>query len=456
MELDKTLENVFELIEEKKYSLVREELLENNEADIAEIVEEVNDNIDTEKAVILFRMLPKDVSASVFSYLSTDCQMDIVGGITVKEVQNIMEEMSFDDMIDVMEELPANVVDRILMRTDKETRKLINQFLNYPESSAGSLMTIDYIGLKKEMKVRDALNYIKIHGMDQETVYTCYVMDNQRHLEGIISLKTLVVSEGFEVVGDLMHEDVISVNVMDDQEEVAQVFKKYDFLALPVVDKENRLVGIITFDDIMDVIEEETTEDFERMAGVFDGSGKEYLDIPVLHHVKNRLPWLFVMSVSLMITGGIIAHFEDLMSQVIALVAYIPLLNGTGGNAGTQSASLVIRGMAVGEIELKAAAKVMWKEMRISFTVGLILSILNFIKIIVIDRETVLVALTVALGIFIIVMFAKLLGGLLPMAAKRLGIDPALMATPMISSITDMVSVIIYFTLATMIIGLAV
>ena len=456
MELDKTLENVFELIEEKKYSLVREELLENNEADIAEIVEEVNDNIDTEKAVILFRMLPKDVSASVFSYLSTDCQMDIVGGITVKEVQNIMEEMSFDDMIDVMEELPANVVDRILMRTDKETRKLINQFLNYPESSAGSLMTIDYIGLKKEMKVRDALNYIKIHGMDQETVYTCYVMDNQRHLEGIISLKTLVVSEGFEVVGDLMHEDVISVNVMDDQEEVAQVFKKYDFLALPVVDKENRLVGIITFDDIMDVIEEETTEDFERMAGVFDGSGKEYLDIPVLHHVKNRLPWLFVMSVSLMITGGIIAHFEDLMSQVIALVAYIPLLNGTGGNAGTQSASLVIRGMAVGEIELKDAAKVMWKEMRISFTVGLILSILNFIKIIVIDRETVLVALTVALGIFIIVMFAKLPGGLLPMAAKRLGIDPALMATPMISSITDMVSVIIYFTLATMIIGLAV
>ena len=455
MEMDKTLEKVFELIEAKKYALVREELLENNEADIAEIVEEVNDNIDTEKAVILFRMLPKDISASVFSYLSTDCQMDIVGGITVKEVQNIMEEMSFDDMIDVMEELPANVVDRILMRTDKETRKLINPFLNYPESSAGSLMTIDYIGLKKEMKVRDALNFIKIHGMDQETVYTCYVMDNERHLEGIVSLKTLVVSEGYEVIKDIMHEDVISVNVMDDQEEVAQIFKKYDFLALPVVDKENRLVGIITFDDIMDVIEEETTEDIERMAGGFDGSGKEYMDIPVLHHVKNRLPWLCVMTISLMITGGIIAHFEDLMSQVIALVAYIPLLNGTGGNAGTQSASLIIRGMAVGEIELRDAARVLWKEMRISFTVGLILSVLNFIKIIVIDREAMLVALTVALGIFIIVMFAKLLGGLLPMAAKRLGIDPALMATPMISSITDMVSVIVYFTLATMIIGFA-
>ena len=456
MELEKTLENVFALIEEKKYALVREELLENNEADIAEIVEAVNDDISTEKAVILFRMLPKDVSALVFSYLSTDCQMDIVGGITVKEVQNIMEEMSFDDMIDVMEELPANVVDRILMRTDKETRKLINQFLNYPESSAGSLMTIDYIGLKKEMKVRDALNYIKIHGMDQETVYTCYVMDNERHLEGIISLKTLVVSEGFEVIGDLMHEDFIAVNVMDDQEEVAQTFKKYDFLALPVVDKENRLVGIITFDDIMDVIEEETTEDFERMAGVFDGSGREYLDIPVVQHIKNRLPWLCVMTISLMITGAIIAHFELLLSQVIALVAYIPLLNGTGGNAGTQSASLIIRGMSVGEIELKDAAKVLWKEMRISIGVGLVLSVLNFIKIIVLDRQPVLIALTVSLGILIIVMFAKLLGGMLPMGAKRLGIDPALMATPMISSITDMVSVLVYFSLASMILGLGV
>ena len=290
--MERSLEIIFGLIEEKKYALVREELLENNEADIAEIIEEVNDELGTEKSVILFRMLPKDISAMVFAYLSSDCQVDIVGGITVKEVQNIMEEMSFDDMIDVLEELPANVVDRILMRTDKETRKLINQFLNYPESSAGSLMTIDYIGLKKEMKVKDALQYIKIHGMDQETVYTCYVMDAERHLEGIVSLRTLVVSDSFETIKDLMHEDFISVNVMDDQEEIAQLFKKYDFLALPVVDKENRLVGIITFDDIMDVIEEETTEDFERMAGVLDDSDKEYLDLSVVQHIKNRMPWL--------------------------------------------------------------------------------------------------------------------------------------------------------------------
>lgn len=453
--MDRTLETIFDLIGEKKYALVRQELLENNEADIAEIIEEVNDQLETEKAVILFRMLPKDISAMVFAYLSSDCQVDIVGGITVKEVQNIMEEMSFDDMIDVMEELPANVVDRILMRTDKETRKLINQFLNYPESSAGSLMTIDYIGLKKEMRVREALEYIKIHGMDQETVYTCYVMDAERHLEGIVSLRTLVVSESFEVIKDLMHEDFISVNVMDDQEEIAQIFKKYDFLALPVVDKENRLVGIITFDDIMDVIEEETTEDFERMAGVLDGSDKEYLDISVFQHIKNRVPWLCLLTVSLMVTGAIITQFEGLMSQVISLVAYMPLLMGTGGNTGTQSATLIIRGMSLGEIELRDVWKVLFKELRISGAIGIVLALINFTKIILIDREPVLVALTVSLAILIVVIFAKLIGGLLPMMAKKLKIDPALMATPMISSITDMVSVIIYFILATLILGIS-
>ncbi len=451
---EKSLEAILQLIGEKKYALVREELLENNEADIAEIIEEVADELGTEKSVILFRMLPKDISAAVFAYLSSDCQVDIVGSITVKELQNIMEEMSFDDMIDALEELPANVVDRILMRTDKETRKLINQFLNYPESSAGSLMTIDYIGLKKEMRVRDALQFIKIHGMDQETVYTCYVMDSQRHLEGIISLRTLVVSESYEVVADLMHEDFISVNVLDDQEEVAQLFKKYDFLALPVVDKENRLVGIITFDDIMDVIEEETTEDIERMAGVFDGTDKEYLDISVFQHIKNRIPWLCLLTVSLMITGAIIAQFEDLMSKVISLVAYMPLLMGTGGNTGTQSATLIIRGMSLGEIELKDVLKVLWKELRISIVIGVILSIINFAKIMIIDREPFLVALTVSVSVVIIVMFAKLIGGLLPMAAKKMKIDPALMATPMISSITDMVSVIVYFLLGTIILGI--
>ena len=452
--MERSLEIIFELIEEKKYALVREELLENNEADIAEIIEEINDELGTEKSVILFRMLPKDISAVVFAYLSSDCQVDIVSGITVKEVQNIMEEMSFDDMIDVLEELPANVVDRILMRTDKETRKLINQFLNYPESSAGSLMTIDYIGLKKEMKVRDALQYIKIHGMDQETVYTCYVMDGERHLQGIVSLRTLVVSESYELVKDLMHEDFISVNVMDDQEEVAQLFKKYDFLALPVVDKENRLVGIITFDDIMDVIEEETTEDVERMAGVMDDSDKEYLDISVMKHIKNRVPWLCLLTVSLMITGAIIARFELLLSQAIALVAYMPLLMGTGGNTGTQSATLIIRGMSLGEIELKDVGKVLWKEFRISAVIGIVLAVINFGKIMLIDGETMLVALTVSISILIVVVFAKLIGGLLPMAAKKMKIDPALMATPMISSITDMVSVVIYLILATMIMGI--
>ncbi len=452
--IEKSLEIILNLVSEKKYALARKELLENNEADIAEIIEEISDEMGMEKSVILFRMLPKDISAAVFSYLSTDSQIDIVGSITVKEVQNIMEEMSFDDMIDALEELPANVVDRILMRTDKETRKLINQFLNYPESSAGSLMTIDYIGLKKEMKVREALQYIKIHGMDQETVYTCYVMDSERHLEGIVSLRTLVVSEDYELIKDLMHEDFIYVNVMDDQEEVAQIFKKYDFLALPVVDKEKRLVGIITFDDIMDVIEQETTEDIERMAGVFDDTDKEYLDISVFQHIKNRIPWLCLLTVSLMITGAIIAQFEDLMSKVISLVAYMPLLMGTGGNTGTQSATLIIRGMSLGEIELKDVGKVIWKELRISVVIGLILSMINLAKIMIIDKEPFLIALTVSISVLIVVMFAKLIGGLLPMAAKKLNIDPALMATPMISSITDMISVIIYFILGTIILGI--
>ncbi len=449
-----TLEQIFELIEEKKYALVRTELLQCNEADIGEILEEVDEELGAEKAVILFRLLPKDISAVVFSYISSDCQRDIVNGITVKEVQNVMEEMSFDDMIDVLEELPANVVDKILMRTDKETRKLINQFLNYPESSAGSLMTIDYIGLKKEMTVGKALSYIKVHGMDQETVYTCYVMDSQRHLEGIVSLRTLVVSDDEEEIEDLMHEDFISVNVMDDREDVAQLFQKYDYLALPVVDKENRLVGIITFDDIMDVIEEENTEDFERMAGVFDDSDKDYFNLSVGQHIKNRLPWLLLMSVSLMITGAILTRFEALLSQVISLVSYLPLLMGTGGNSGSQAATLIIRGMTVGDVELKDAGKVLWKEIRISFIIGLVLSALNFAKILFLDGQPVLIALTVCSALLSVVMFAKVLGGMLPMAAKKLGIDPALMATPLISSITDMVSALLYFILASLILGL--
>ncbi|MCL1808988.1 MAG: magnesium transporter, partial [Clostridiales bacterium] len=291
-------------------------------------------------------------------------------------------------------------------------------------------------------------------GMDKETIYTCYVKESGRKLQGIISLRTLVISESDEKISDLMREDFVYVNVYDDQEEVSEVFKKYGFLAIPVVDRENRLVGIITFDDILDVIEEETTEDFERMAGVMDSTDKEYLDISVLKHVMNRIPWLFILMCSYVITGGIIRTFEGGLEKMICLVAYMPMLMGTGGNSGSQSATLIIRGMALSEIELKDAGKVIWKELRISFIIGVLLSSLNFARICWLDGEGPIVAATVCISMIVIVVAAKSIGSMLPMLAKKVGIDPALMANPMIASLTDMVSVVTYFLMARAILGI--
>ncbi len=451
--MDDMIQTILELLEAKKYSRARDEILKNNTVDIAEILEEIIEELGIEKAVILFRTLPKDISVEVFAYLPIDDQIEIISGITDREIQYIIDELAFDDMIDVLEELPANVVDKILEKTTKEERKLINTFLNYPETSAGSLMTPDYISLRKDMTVAEALAYIKKEGMDRETVYTCYVKDAGRKLLGIVSLRNLVISDDDMKVEALMHEDMIYVNVLDDQEEVSELFKKYGFLAIPVVDNEKRLVGIITVDDILDVIDEETTEDFQKMAGVAV-STEEYLDMSVWKHVKNRLPWLFFLMCSLMITGFIITRFEDILSKVIVLVAYLPLLMGTGGNSGAQSATLIIRGLAVGDVELRDARKVLWKEVRISFLVGMALSILNFAKIFFLDGEGPLVALTVCGSMLIIIMVAKIIGGLLPIGAKKVGIDPALMASPMIASMTDMISVITYFLLASFILGI--
>ncbi len=452
---DEDVENILNLLEEKSYFKARDAILKYNEVDIAEILEEVLEESGMEKTIIIFRMLPKDISVEVFSYLPTDDQLEIIRGITGREISYIINELDFDDMIDVLEELPANIVDKILEKTPKDERKLINTFLNYPDTCAGSLMTPEYISLKESMSVDEALKHIKNVGMDSETVYTCYVKTEGRKLEGIVSLRALVVADGSTKISELMNTDYVYVSVHDDQEEVAETFKKYGFLAVPVVDNEHRLVGIITVDDILDVIEEETTEDIERMAGVMDDSDQEYLDIGVFKHVKNRLPWLVFMTVTLMITGFIITKFEAVLSQVIVLVSYLPLLMGTGGNTGTQAASLIIRGLSVDEIDLKDAAKVLWKEFRVSVILGFILSSLNFFKIIIIDRGEFLVALTVAVSMFIIIMFAKLLGGMLPMGAKKIGVDPALMATPMISSITDTVSAVTYLLIASLFLGIA-
>lgn len=447
-------DEIIEYLKDKKYQDAKKLVLENNAVDIAEIIEEIIDEISIEKAVVMYRMLPKDISVEVFSYLPVEDQVNIINVITDKEVGHIIEELSFDDMIDVLEELPANIVDKILEKTPKGERKLINTFLNYPENSAGSLMTIDYISLRKDMTVSEALSHIKSVGMDSETVYTCYVKDNERKLRGIVSLRTLVVSEKEELILNVMREDMIYVNVYDDQEDVSELFKKYGFLAMPVIDKEGRLVGIITIDDILDVIDEEVTEDFERMAGVIDSSDQEYLDISVWKHVKNRMPWLFLLMCSYMITGGIIQNFENVLSNVIALVTYMPMLMGTGGNSGSQSATLVIRGMALDEIELSDAFRVLWKEIRISTIIGISLSALNFARIYWFDGQSALIAMTVSVSMLVIVIAAKSIGSMLPMIAKRVGIDPALVASPMISSLTDMISVVTYFLLATAILNL--
>ena len=445
---------MLDLLQEKSYFKARDEILKHNEVDISEILEEVLEELGLEKTIIIFRMLPKDVSVEVFSYLPSDDQVAIVQGITDREISYIIEELDFDDKIDVLEELPANIVDKILEKTPKEERRLINTFLNYPDTCAGSLMTPDYISLQENMTVAEALAHIKQEGMDSETVYTCYVKKEGRKLDGIVSLRSLVISDGDMKIADLMSTEYVYVNVYDDQEEVAETFKKYGFLAIPVVDNEHRLVGIITFDDILEVIEEETTEDIQRMAGVIDDSDTEYLDMGIFRHVRNRLPWLVFMNISAMITGTIILRFEAVLAQVIVLVSYLPLLMGTGGNTGSQAATLVIRGMAIDEIELKDVLKVFWKEFRVSLILGVLLSIFNMAKVVFIDGESILIGLTVALSMTVIVIFAKLLGSMLPMAAKKLGVDPALMANPMISSFTDMFSSVTFLLVASLLLGI--
>lgn len=451
------VKGIFDTIKAKRYVDARDILLEHNEVDIAEILEEVMEELGIEATVIVFRMLPKDVSVEVFSYLPSEDQKAIISGITDKEITYIIEELHFDDKIDVIEELPATVVSKILAKTSKEERKLINTFLNYPEDTAGSLMTPEYISLRHDMTVGEALGKIRKEGMDSETVYTCYVKDDSRRLMGIVSLRSLVVNDESIKISEIMSDDYVYINVYEDQETVSDAFTKYGFLAMPVVDNEHRLVGIITVDDVLEVIEEETTEDIERMAGVLaDDGDMEYLDISVFRHCKSRLPWLLMLTVSLMITGVIISRFETVLEQVVVLTCYLPLLMGTGGNTGTQAATLIIRGLSLGDIELRDALKVFWKEFRISVILGIILSAFNFAKIILIDHESMTIAFTVCASILIVVMFAKLIGGMLPMLAKKLGIDPALMASPMISSLTDMVACLAYLAMASMVLGIAI
>ena len=437
------IDDIKQLLMEKRYAELKEKIKYMQIQDIAEVIDE----LDTKNAIILFRLLPKEIAADVFSYLSSERQGEISMMIDENELNEIMNDLFFDDKIDFLEEMPANVVKRILRNTSEAERKLINQFLQYPEYSAGSLMTIEFVDLKKEMTVAQALDKIRRVGRDREIVYTCYVTDAWRKLEGIVSLKELVLASPDAKVEDIMKKDVIYVDTYDDQEEVADVFKKYDFLAVPVVDQEKRLVGIITIDDIVDVIEEETTEDIQRMAAI-QPTEEEYLDATTFMIARKRLLWLLILMISATVSGYIIRKYEVALEAVVALTAFIPMLMDTAGNAGSQASVTVIRSLVLGELKFGDILKVIFKEVRVGILVGVALALVNFIRVCFIEGYDLGIAITISLTLVFTVIIAKIIGGTLPMIAKRIGLDPAIMASPLITTIADAISLTIYFSLA--------
>lgn len=440
---------MLEIINKKQYPRLKKELAEMNEVDVAELLNPLDQNT----TLLIFRMLPKDLAVEVFAHFSSEQQSSIVHAITDKELTNILDELFFDDMIDMIEEMPANLVNKILKNSNAEERKLINQFLKYPIDSAGSIMTIEYVDLQKDMTVKEAMNHIKKTGLNKETIYTCYVVGKNRILEGIVSLRNLVIADEDMKIEDLMEADVIYVNTHDDQEAVGNIFTKYGFMVLPVVDTENRLTGIITFDDILDVIEQEATEDFQRMAAMAP-SEERYLDASVWSLSKQRITWLLILMVGATLTGGIITKYEDVLSSVVILMAFVPMLMDTGGNSGSQSSTLIIRGLAVGELTLKDKWKVLWKEFKISILVGIMLGFVNLLKNLYIDRVGLEVSITVSITLFFTVMIAKVVGGMLPLGAKKLNLDPAIMAGPLITTIVDSLALIIYFSIASLLLNI--
>lgn len=434
---------ILELIDNKKISVIKEELKDLRPVDIAEILDILNEV----NGLLVFRLLSKKVATEVFAHLSTEKQMQISMLVREDELKHIIENLYFDDMIDYLEEMPANVVKKILKNTNEVERQLINQFLNYPDNSAGSLMTIEYVDLKANMTIGEALHKIQQTAPNKETIYTCYVTNYLRKMEGIISLKDLVLASLDQKVGVIMKRDWISVKTHDDQEQIASLFKKYDLLSMPVVDQENRLVGIITIDDVVDVIDEENTEDFHKMAAI-QPSDEAYLEAGIFNLAKKRILWLLILMFSATFTGYIIRQYEDILQSIVTLAAFIPMLMGTGGNAGAQSASLVIRGIALGDLELKDFLKIIWRELRVSLIVGLGLAIINFLRIVYLEKSSPEIGLIVSLTLIVTITLAKIMGGILPLLAKCLGIDPAIMASPLISTIVDAITLVAYFSIA--------
>jgi len=443
------LVEVKQLLDTKQYTLLRQSLSELNIADAASVLE----GLEEKELLKVFRILPKDMAADVFSYLEVDSQQFIITSLSEKEAGNIIDNLMADDATDLLEEMPAIVVKKLLANASPETRRDINHLLRYPESSAGSLMTVEYVAFKENITVEEAIAKIRKVGLDSETINICYVLDASRKLLGTVALRYLLLSEADEIIGDIMHENVISLNTMMDQEEVARQFKKYDFTSMPVVDNENRLVGIITVDDVVDIMEEEATEDIEKMAAIVQ-SDKPYMRTGVFETFRKRIPWLLLLLVTSTFTERIIDSFEATLSACAALAAFMPTLMGTGGNAGSQASVTIIRSLSLGEVGYKDVPKVIFKEMRVSLLCGIVLAAANFVKLLLFNGVGVMIAAVVCITLVATVVLAKFVGCVLPIIAKRVGFDPAVMASPFITTIVDALSVMLYFTVASAILGL--
>ena len=440
-----TTEEVLSLIQEKQYSAVRTELSEWNEADIAQILEEIE---DVQQQVKVFRILPKSIAADVFAYLPIEVEQSIITSITDKEATNIIDNLMADDAADLMEEMPAGVVKKLLANVSSEQRRDINHLLRYPDDSAGSIMTVEFVDLKASLTVGQAIERIRRTGVDKETINIAYVLDKERHLIGTVALRYLLLHNEDEIIGDFMNDNIISVNTLTDQEEVAKLMSKYDFTTMPVVDNEDRLVGIVTVDDIIDIMTEEATEDIEKMAAIVP-TDKPYSRTTVFETWKKRIPWLLLLMISATVTGKIITHYENALGTYVVLTSFIPMLMDTGGNAGGQASVTIIRGLSLNEIEFSDIFKVIWKEIRVAVLCGITLAAANFVKIMIIDNVGITVALIVCLTLVVSVIFAKVVGCSLPMFAQTLGFDPAVMASPFITTIVDALSLMIYFAIAT-------
>ena len=448
------IEKLTELLEQKNYAQLKSEFMEMNPADAASFMEEMfEERAEEKELIILFRLMPKDLAADCFAFLESDMQQLLISYFTDLELKEVLEQTFVDDTVDMIEEMPANVVHRILRNADPQTRAAINEILKYPSDSAGSIMTIEFVDLRPDMTVDEAFTRIRRTGVDKETIYTCYVKDENRHLLGLVTVKTMLLSDKDDLISDIMETNIISVNTHEDREVVTSMFEKYDFLALPVVDAEYRLVGIVTIDDVIDVIQEETTEDIEKMAAIVP-SDKTYMKTGVFETVKNRIPWLLLLMITSVFTGGIIGHYEESLAKYMVLSTFIPMLMNTGGNAGGQASVTVIRSLSLGDIEFKDILSVLWKEARVGLCCAVVLTVANFMMLIFFYKVTYQVAAVVCLTLVVTVFAAKMVGCSLPMLAKKLGFDPAVMANPFITTIIDALSLIIYFQIANLLLGL--